>query len=146
MAVDVSVETVIARPVDEVSAYAGDPSNAPEWYANIVSVEWRTPAPMQVGSRLAFVAHFLGRRLEYVYEVVELEPGRRLVMQTDGRPFPMRTTYEWEAVGDDRTRMVLRNTGQPKGFAAMGARPMAAAMRRAMTKDLARVRTLLESR
>ena len=146
MAVDVRVETLIARPVDEVSAYAGDPSHAPEWYANISSVEWRTPAPMRVGSRIAFVAHFLGRRLEYVYEIVELEPGRRLVMQTDGRPFPMRTTYEWERVDDDRTRMVLRNTGQPKGFAAIGARPMAAAMRGAMTKDLARIRTLLESR
>ena len=146
MAVDVRVETLIARPVDEVSAYAGDPSRAPEWYANISSVEWRTPAPMRVGSRIAFVAHFLGRRLEYVYEIVELEPGRRLVMQTDGRPFPMRTTYEWERVDDDRTRMVLRNTGQPKGFAAIGARPMAAAMRGAMTKDLARIRTLLESR
>lgn len=146
MAVDVRVETLIARPVDEVSAYAGDPSRAPEWYANISSVEWRTPSPMRVGSRIAFVAHFLGRRLEYVYEIVELEPGRRLVMQTDGRPFPMRTTYEWERVDDDRTRMVLRNTGQPKGFAAIGARPMAAAMRGAMTKDLARIRTLLESR
>ena len=146
MAVDVRVETLIARPVDEVSAYAGDPSHAPEWYANISSVEWRTPSPMRVGSRIAFVAHFLGRRLEYVYEIVELEPGRRLVMQTDGRPFPMRTTYEWERVDDDRTRMVLRNTGQPKGFAAIGARPMAAAMRGAMTKDLARIRTLLESR
>lgn len=146
MAVDVEVETVIARPVDEVAAYAGDPGHAPEWYANIASVEWQTPPPMGVGSRLAFVARFLGRRLEYVYEVVELEPGRRLVMETDGRPFPMRTTYEWEAVDDHRTRMVLRNTGAPKGFAAIGARPMAAAMRRAMTNDLARVRSLLESR
>jgi uncharacterized protein YndB with AHSA1/START domain len=146
MAVDVEVETVVARPVAEVAAYAGDPTNAPEWYANIVSVEWHTPPPMAVGSRLAFVARFLGRRIAYVYEVTELEPGRRLVMQTDGKPFPMRTTYTWEPLGEGRTRMVLRNNGQPSGFAAIGARPMAAAMRGAMTKDLARIRTLLESR
>ena len=91
---------------------------------------------MGVGSRLAFVARFLGRRIEYVYEVVELAPGRRLVMQTDGRPFPMRTTYEWEPVDGSRTRMVLRNAGRPTGFAALGARAIAAAMRGAMTKDL----------
>jgi uncharacterized membrane protein len=146
MAVDVQVEAVIDRPVDVVAAYAGDPTNAPEWYANISSVQGQTPPPMAVGSRLAFVAHFLGRRIAYVYEVVELQPGRRLVMQTDGRPFPMRTVYEWEAVGDGSTRMTLRNVGRPSGLAALGSRPMAAAMRSATTKDLARLRALLESR
>ena len=145
MGVDVQVETVIARPVAEVAAYAGDPSHAPEWYANIDSVDWQTAPPTGVGSRLAFVARFLGRRIEYVYEVVELVPGERLVMQTDGRPFPLRTTYAWEDAGEGRTRMVLRNTGQPTGFAALGAKAMAAAMRGAMTKDLARLRRILET-
>ena len=65
--VDVLTETVIRRPVAEVAAFAGDPTNAPEWYVNIDSVEWQTPPP--VGSRMAFVARFLGRRLAYTYEV-----------------------------------------------------------------------------
>ena len=145
-AVDVLVETVIERPIAEVSAFAGDPSNAPAWYTNIKSVEWQTPPPMRVGSRLAFVARFLGRRLEYVYEIVEHVPGERLVMQSDGKPFPMRTTYTWEQVGEGQTRMTLRNSGQPSGFAAIGAMAMARAMRRATTKDLARLKALLESR
>ena len=63
--VDVLTETVIRRPVSEVAAYAGDPTHAAEWYANISSVEWQTPPPAQVGSRVAFVAHFLGRRIAY---------------------------------------------------------------------------------
>jgi Polyketide cyclase / dehydrase and lipid transport. len=146
MAVDVLVETVIERPVAEVSAFAGDPSNAPAWYANIRRVDWQTEPPMQVGSRVAFVALFLGRRLRYVYEIVEHVPGERLVMQSGGRPFPMRTTYTWEQVGEGQTRMTLRNSGQPSGFAAVGAKAMARAMRRATTKDLARLKALLESR
>lgn len=40
MSVDVLVATAIRRSSAEVSAYAGDPSNAPAWYANIRSVEW----------------------------------------------------------------------------------------------------------
>jgi uncharacterized protein YndB with AHSA1/START domain len=144
MAVDVEVETVIARPVAEVAAYAGDPANAPEWYANIRSVQWRTEPPVRVGSEMDFVAQFLGRRLAYTYRVVELVEGERLVMETADGPFPMRTTYTWEPAGDG-TRMTLRNTGTPTGFGKVSAPVMAAAMRRATTKDLARLKARLES-
>jgi hypothetical protein len=143
--VDVLTETVIRRPCAEVAAYAGDPTNAPEWYVNIASVEWRTPPPVAIGSRMDFVATFLGRRLAYTYEVVELEPGRRLVMRTADGPFPMETTYTWEPVGDDATRMTLRNRGRPSGFAAVTGPVMAAAMKRANRQDLAALRERLET-
>ncbi len=115
MTVDVQVETQIARPVDEVAAYAGDPTNAPEWYANIRQVTWQTEPPVREGSRMDFVAQFLGRRLAYTYEVVELVPGERLVMRTADGPFPMETTYTWEPSADGGTRMTLRNRGNPSG-------------------------------
>ncbi len=144
--VDVVTETVIRRPVSEVSAYAGDPTNAPEWYANISSVEWRTPPPVAVGSRMAFVATFLGRRLAYTYEVTELDPGERLVMRTTQGPFPMETTYTWEELDPGATRMTLRNRGRPGGFSVLVAPFMAGAMRKANRKDLAALRSRLEGR
>ncbi|GIJ50531.1 ATPase [Virgisporangium aliadipatigenens] len=144
MAVDVLTDIIIERPCAEVAAYAADPSHAPTWYANIESVVWRTPAPVAVGSRMDFVARFLGRRLAYTYEVVELVPGERLVMRIAQGPFPMETTYTWEPVDPERTRMTLRNRGEPAGFARMSAPMMAAAMRRANSKDLANLKRLLE--
>jgi uncharacterized membrane protein len=144
--VDVYTETVIDRPIAEVAAYAGDPTNAPTWYVNIQSVEWLTPPPVAVGSRMAFVARFLGRRLAYTYEVVALEPGERLVMRTAEGPFPMETTYTWEAVDAGRTRMGLRNRGEPTGFSKIAAPLMAMAMRRATTADLAALKGILERR
>lgn len=146
MAVDVVTEIVINRPRGQVATYAGDPSNAPRWYGNIESVEWKTPPPVRVGSRMAFVAHFLGRTLAYTYEIVELAPGERLVMRTAEGPFPMETTYTWEHAGQDATRMTLRNHGEPTGFSKVGAPVMAAAMRRANRKDLAHLKALLEGR
>lgn len=143
--VDVRTEAVIRRPVDEVAAFAADPTNAPRWYRNIRSVEWETAPPVAVGSRVAFVAHFLGRRLAYTYEVVELIAGERLVMRTAEGPFPMETTYTWAPAGDD-TRMTLRNRGEPSGFGAVAAPVMVAAMRRANAKDLAALKELLEGR
>jgi uncharacterized protein YndB with AHSA1/START domain len=145
MAVDVEVETVIERPVAQVAAYTGDPGNAPEWYVNIRSVEWRTEPPLRVGSEIDFVARFLGRRVAYTYRVVELVPDERLVMSTAQGPFPMETTYTWEPVGA-ATRMTLRNRGEPAGFARLGAGVMEKAIRRATTKDLARLKETLEGR
>jgi uncharacterized protein YndB with AHSA1/START domain len=142
--VDVLSETVIERPRAEVAAYASDPDNAPRWYVNIRSIEWETPPPLGVGSRVAFVAHFLGRRLAYVYEVVDLVPEQRLVMRTSEGPFPMETTYTWESARDSRTRMTLRNRGEPSGFSKLVAPFMAAAMRRANRNDLARLKAILE--
>jgi hypothetical protein len=144
MAVDVQTEIVIARPRDEVAAYACDPDNATAWYENIKAVEWETPPPLAVGTRLAFVANFLGRRIAYTYEVRELVPGERFVMSTAQGPFPMETTYAWQDAGDGSTRMTLRNRGEPAGFARATAPLMAPAMRRANRKDLRRLKEVLE--
>jgi uncharacterized protein YndB with AHSA1/START domain len=145
VAVDVMTEVVIDRPCAEVATYAADPAHAPEWYANIESVHWRTEPPVGVGSRMDFVARFLGRRLAYTYEVVELVPGERLVMRTAQGPFPMETSYTWQAVDAGRTRMTLRNRGEPAGFGKVAAPVMAAAMRRANDKDLATIKRVLET-
>jgi uncharacterized protein YndB with AHSA1/START domain len=143
--VDVQTEIEIARPRAEVAGYAGDPANAPEWYVNIESAEWVSEPSVSVGSRITFVAHFLGRTLEYTYEIRELVPGERLVMSTDQGPFPMETTYTWSDAGGGGTRMTLRNRGEPSGFAKVARPVMEAAMRRANRKDLARLKQVLES-
>jgi hypothetical protein len=144
MAVDVQTEIVIDRPRELVARYASDPDNTTTWYANISSVEWETEPPLQVGSRLAFVAHFLGRRIDYTYEVKVNEPGRRFVMSTEQGPFPMETTYSWEDAGKGATLMRLRNRGEPAGFSRVAAPAMSAAIRRATEKDLRRLKNVLE--
>ena len=142
---DVSTEIVIQRPRDEVAAYSANPDNAPNWYRNIKTVEWKTPPPVRVGSHVAFVASFLGRRMAYTYEVTELIHNQRFVMRTAQGPFPMETTYTWETTADGGTRMTLRNRGTPSGFSKLVAPSMARAVRRANRKDLAALKQLLET-
>jgi uncharacterized membrane protein len=146
MTVDVSTEIVIRRPREEVAGYVADPGNAPKWYANIESVRWKTDPPMRVGSQIAFVARFLGRRLAYTYDVVVFAPGERVVMRTAQGPFPMETTYTWEATSAGHTRMMLRNRGAPAGFSTLAAPLIAVSIRRANRSDLARLKALLEGR
>jgi hypothetical protein len=142
--VDVETEIEIARPRAAVAAFAADPDNATAWYENIERVEWKSPRPLAVGTQLAFVARFLGRRLAYTYEVEEHVPGERFVMRTADGPFPMETTYAWHDAPGGGTRMTLRNRGAPAGFSRLAAPFMARAVRRANGKDLRRLKTLLE--
>ena len=145
MSVDVITAIDIDVPRAVVASYASDPDNATSWYANIKSVKWQTPRPMTLGSRFEFVAHFLGRRLAYTYEVKELVPNTRFVMATAQGPFPMETSYEWQDAETGATRMTLRNRGDPSGFSRVAAPMMARAMRQANAKDLKRLKQLLES-
>ncbi|WP_330227952.1 SRPBCC family protein [Nocardia sp. NBC_00508] len=145
MAVDVLTEVEIDRSRELVAAFAGDPTHAPAWYRRIRSVIWETDPPLRVGSRMAFVAHFLGRRLAYIYEVVDFVPGERLVMRTADGPFPMETTYTWADTPEGGTRMTLRNRGEPSGFGKLAAPLIEAAVRRANRADLAQLKSLLET-
>jgi Polyketide cyclase / dehydrase and lipid transport len=143
--VDVLTEIDIARPRAVVAEYAANLDNTTEWYTNIERVDWKSPKPLRVGSQVAFVARFLGRRLAYTYEVRDWAPGQRLVMSTTDGPFPMETTYEWHDSPSGGTTMTLRNRGTPAGFSNAAAPVMAGAMRRANRKDLVRIKAILEA-
>lgn len=145
MQVDVQTSIEIERPCAEVAAYAADPDHATDWYQNIKAVAWKSPKPLRVGSHIRFVAQFLGRRLEYTYQIRDLVPGERLVMSTADGPFAMETTYSWQETSGGGTRMTLRNRGNPSGFSLLVAPLMAAAMRRANQQDLTRIKKILES-
>ena len=145
MKVDVETSTIIDRPRAKVANFAANPANAPRWYANIESVEWKTSRRLAVGSKIAFVAHFLGKRISYTYEIVELIPLERLVMRTAEGPFPMETIYTWKALSPTSTQMTLRNRGAPAGFAKFAGPLMSRKIRKANENDLAELKAILES-
>jgi len=135
---------VINRPIGEVARYAAHPDSAPQWYTNIKEVTWLTSGEFSVGSIVAFRAEFLGKSLSYSYIIKEFIPGHRLVMTTAEGPFPMTTEYVWTATKDGHTKMTLKNSGKPTGFAWYVKPLLRWSMNRANQKDLRLLKSILE--
>ena len=143
MSIDVTAQVAIHRARGEVAAYMIDPANDPTWIGGVREVRMETPPPLRAGSRVARVASFLGRRVEYVNEVTELDPGRVLDMRSVKAPFPMRVTYSFE---DDGAATIVRNRvrGDPGGFYALFGPLLAPLVKRSVQRDLERLRDVLE--
>lgn len=141
--VDVITNIIINKSISAVYDYASNPDNAPEWYDNIKSVEWMSEKPLQIGSKVAFVAQFLGKRMAYTYEIIELEPNRKLTMKTSEGPFPMETIYQWFEIDEHSTKMVLQNRGKPSGFSKLFTPFMSVMMKKANNKDLKKLNKIL---
>lgn len=144
MSVDVASQIEIERPAGIVSAYVSDPANATAWHDHIKASSWASAPGPHVGARIAFVVEFLGRRLDFTYEIVEFSPGEKLVMRSVEGPFPMETVYAFEETRDGHTRMTMRNHGQPTGVSKLMTPMIATTLRSASERDLARLKEILE--
>jgi uncharacterized membrane protein len=142
MSIDVTAEVRVRRPRDEVAAYMSDPVNDPEWIGGLREARLLGDRPLAEGSRVARVASFMGRKVEYVNEITRLEPGRLLDMRSVKAPFPMQITYSFEdGDGDTLVRNHVRGGG---GLFSLGSPLFAPIVRRNVRNDLERLRDLLE--
>jgi len=143
MSVDVTVEREIARERAAVAGFVMDPANDTRWIKALDSVRTLGDGPVGPGTRVERIASFLGRRIEYVNEIVELVPGERLVMRSVKAPFPMEVRYELDEAGDG-TRMRIRATGDASGFYRVAGPLLGAAVRRGIERDLDELKKVLE--
>jgi uncharacterized membrane protein len=141
MTTDVAVERRVERPREEVAAYAADWRNEKEWIGALQEVRLVQAEPLQV----ARVASFLGKRVEYVNEVVEHDPGRRLVMRSVKAPFPMTVTYEFEDAGEGGSVMRIRTQGDASGFYRIAGPLLSRAVKRGLERDLGQLKERLEA-
>ena len=142
------IEVVAERRIDaepaRVAEYAMDPANDPVWIGGIDRARWVTEPPLRVGSRVERIARFLGRRIEYVLEVAELQPGARLRMTSVEAPFPMTVSYEFDHGGDGGTAARIGIGGGPGGLVGILSPLLAVAVRRSISGDLRRLAAIVQ--
>jgi hypothetical protein len=137
MGIDITARVHVAREPAAVAAYMTDPANDREWIGGLREVALLGEPPLDVGSRVRRVAYFLGRRVEYVNEILALD-ATQLDMRSVEAPFPMRITYRFEPAADGGTTVSNHVRGG-------GPRVLAALVRRNVQRDLQRLRDVLEA-
>ncbi|HEX2104070.1 MAG TPA: SRPBCC family protein [Solirubrobacteraceae bacterium] len=145
MKIDITAEVRVARPPGDVAAYMTDPANDPQWIGGVSEARLEGEPPVRPGSRVARVAGFLGKRIEYVNEVLALD-SEHLDMRSVVAPFPMHITYSFTPDGGGGTLVRNRVRGEPGGFFAVFGPLLAPMVKRSVQKDLERLRDLLEAR
>jgi hypothetical protein len=142
---DVEVATTIARAPGDVAAYAMDPANDRSWITALTEVNVLTPGPIGNGTRVERIAQFLGKRIEYVNEIVDYAPPERLVMQSVKAPFPMTVRYTFAPAPGGGTTVRIRTTGEASGFYRLAGGLLERQVRKGVTADLARLKQVLET-
>ena len=153
MGVDVTVEQRIERPRNEVARFAMDPANDTRWILALDSARVLPGATgaegaseVGVGTRVERVAGFLGRRVEYVNQIEEYDPPRRLAMRSVKAPFPMTVVYEFEESGDGATLVRIRAGGDPGGFYSVAGPLLSQMVKHGIRRDLEALKDLMERR
>lgn len=138
MPFDVNVSGAVPAPPERVAAFLADPRNDTRWIGGIVEVH-PPDGPLEVGTRVERVAKFAGRRIEYILEVVRLEPRRLLEMRSVAAPFPMRVAYEVAPASGGGSTVTLRVGGGPGGILALFNWLTAIEVRRNLRADFRRL-------
>ena len=149
MAINVSAELLINTSKAEVAAYATNPDHDPVWISGIVEAKMLTDPPLAQGSQVERVASFLGKRIQYILEVVDWEPGSRMGMHSIKGPFPMDVIYEFEEAPSEMVELGtlarIRVQGEASGFFKLASPVLAQAVKRSIGKDLKNLKKIMES-
>jgi uncharacterized membrane protein len=104
----VQESVVISSPPEVVFDYLVRPENMSKWDSSIVSAEQVGSEPLQVGTRWRGTSSIVGRRVDWTSEVVDFQPGQRIVSRAVEGKLQFTASYVLEPAAEDRTRLTLR--------------------------------------
>jgi hypothetical protein len=102
----VEESVIIHRPVEDVFGFLEVRSNDAAWMASVLESQWLnstaadSDTPIELGRRGRMIMKLSGRRAEFIDEVTEYEPGRRIAHRTISGPIPLETACICEPAGD----------------------------------------------
>lgn len=144
---EVTLTEHIDAPVEEVFAYLTDPTNELEWVSSAREREIVEGQGDQ-GTRFRAIDQFLGKRIEFLYEVTEHDAPDRYAFRTVEGPFPgeIDVTLSPEGGGTTLTYAAKAEAGFKGLFGKLTEPIVTRIVERDTSADLAKLKALVEAR
>jgi hypothetical protein len=144
---------VINRPCEEVFSYLENRSNDSSWMVAVAESQWldtngqnRDNIKTEIGRRGRMIMKIRGHNEEFIDEVTEYEPGRKIAHRTVKGPFLLNTACLCKPVADGCRATVMGEADKlVKGLFGFFMNPFIEwKIRRSFKADLARLKGILE--
>jgi uncharacterized protein YndB with AHSA1/START domain len=136
----------IARPPQEVWAYATDPTRLKEWQESLVEAKEQTEGPTRVGSRMTQTRRVGKSTRTFTLEVIAHEPPNRFAFKGIDGPVRPRGTIALEPLDDgQRTRYSMEFDVEGHGLGILLAPLVRRNIRKELPENLKHLKGKLES-
>ena len=143
--INLDLSTLIDRPVKDVFAYVSNLGNMAAWNSAVVSLEQITPGEIGVGTKFKSVGEMMGRRIEGEVQVTSYEPDTKTGFQMNAGPMQMNISISFKPVGTG-TKVSLNAQGNPAGVFKLAEGMMQGRVKSLMEENLARLKSVLETK
>ena len=134
----------INQPVEQVFAFMSDTRNTTRWHPSVSEARATLEGPAQIGTQVTEVRTLLGRKMELTFEIVELEPNKRIVMKSVSGPLPLNITITFESLGN-ATSITLDAVTEDSGLLKLADGVIEGMLKKDMEADLSTAKHVIET-
>ena len=138
------LNTHIYRPLKQVFSFVTLPENDFQWQYGTLASTQISNGKMGVGSLFRTVGHFMGRRIEGIYEVTEFEPDKRYGFKSLSGPMDSHTLYTFE-VTEGSTKINISTRVSPGDLFETGNVTAEKKVKKQYRENLALLKGVLEA-
>ena len=139
------LSTLVDRPMPDVFAFLSNPMNLPKWQHMIANIEQVTPGAPGIGSKFKVSAEMMGRKIDGNMEIIAFEPPAKFGFTNQAGPMQVTVTATLKPAGTG-TKISLHADGNPAGVFKVAEGVLAGQIKSQMEANLARLKSVLESK
>jgi len=139
------VNTHIYRPLEQVFSFVATPENDFQWQYGTLASTQVSKGEIGIGALFRTVGHFMGHRIESVYEITEFEPNKRYGFKSLPGPMDSNTLYTFEVTGNS-TKVNVCTRISPGDLFKTGSVVVEQKVKKQYKENLALLKGILETR
>ncbi len=138
------LHTQIYRPLKHVFNFVTTPENDFQWQYGTLASTQISEGEMGIGTLFRTLGHFMGERIESVYEVTEFEPNKKFGFKSRSGPVDLYTLFTFEMTGSS-TRVNVTTQANPGELFKTNEVIVEKKVKKQFKENLAILKNLLES-